>query len=383
MNFDLSMRELKVAYFIGALNRGGAENLICDICRRHKQIPYDFVCVYRHEGNMSDAFKSTGAPMIHVAKKGGMLRYLLDVRKVLRQEHITIVHSQTPQNTLLLAIALLGTGIKVITTFHGYNFSKAPWWQQKIVYNVSKKILCVSEHQKSVYEQRWHLPNANKLEVLYNGIDFTKIDGVKNERVRELGSERVKLAMVGNFVDVRSQIVVVKAIARLDAMRLEPKDLDATHLVIPEFDFYFVGKRVEQEAALYDECVKYCEEHQLNNVHFLGSRGDVPEILKTVDGFVYSTALDTFGIAVIEAIAAGLPIVVNDWPVMTEVCGAENEGIRYFHTEDAEDAAAKIAMLLSNLEESKIVAKENAKRMHEKYSIEQHINHLNSIYQSL
>lgn len=362
---------MRIAYFIGALNRGGAENLICDICRRHEQTSYDFVCVYRHEGNMSEAFKSTGAPMIHVAKNGSMLRYLHDVRKALKREHIAIVHSQTPQNTLLLAIALLGTGIKIMTTFHGYNFSEAPWWQRKIAYGVSEKILCVSAHQKSVYEQRWHLPKENKLEVVYNGIDFGKIDRALTIEDWRLKNENLKLAMVGNFVDVRSQIVVVKAIDVLQKRG------------ITNFDFYFVGKRVEQEHDLYDNCVKYSEEHQLDNIHYLGSRGDVPEILKTVDGFVYSTARDTFGIAVIEAIAAGLPIVVNDWPVMTEVCGAENAGIRYFRTEDAEDAADKIAMLLSNLEESKKVAKENAKLVHDKYSIEQHINNLSRIYQSL
>lgn len=362
---------MKVAYFLGSLNRGGMESLILDVCRRYQNTPYDFICLYRHDGNLSEAFQQSGAPLIRIPKKWGYLRYLLEIRRTLQREKISIVHSQTTSNTLLMAVALLGTGIKIVTTFHGYNFSRAPLWQRKIVYKVSEKILCVSEHQKSVYEQRWHLSKENKLQVVYNGVDFSKIDNAKNERVRDLESERIKLAMVGNFVDVRSQIVIVKAI---DVLRKRG---------ITNFDFYFVGKRVEKEHELYDNCVKYREEHQLDNIHFLGSRGDVPEILKSIDGFVYSSARDTFGIAVIEAIAAGLPIVVNDWPVMTEVCGEANAGIRFFTTDDVEDAAAKIALLLSNLEESKNAAKENAKRVLKKYSIEQHMNHLNNIYLSL
>ena len=85
----------------------------------------------------------------------------------------------------------------------------------------------------------------------------------------------------------------------------------------------------------------------------------------------------------IEAIAAGLPVVVNDWPIMTEVCGRENAGIRYFRTDDVDDAAAKIEALLLNIEESKQAAKANAEIVREKYSIENHIKQLETIYKKI
>ena len=374
---------MKVTYYIGALNRGGLETLILDVCRKHALIPYTVVCMYRHDGNITEEFEKSGVRLIHVPKNKGIVMHCLRLRHIIQEEDISLIHSQSAVGTLFLSLATMGMNVKIITSFHGHLFADAPKWQRKLVYGVSEKILCVSEYQKRYYEEKWILPKDNKLEVVYNGIDFTKIDGVMNERVRELESESVKLAMVGNFVKGRSPMVVVKALERLDAMRLEPKALDAVHLEIPDYDFYFIGRRDEKEAWRYDECVEYCKQHSLQNVHFLGSRNDVPAILKSIDGFVYSTAHDTFGIAVIEAIAAGLPIVVNDWPVMTEVCGEENAGMRYFKTEDINDAAHKIALMLSNLEESKIAAKENAKFIREKYSIEQHINQLNRIYQSV
>lgn len=370
---------MKIAYFIGSLNRGGAESLILDICRRSTIAPYDFICVYRHDGNMSSDFFNSGASLIRVPKKYGILRYLYYLRKTFSEEQVTIVHSQTTSNTLLLSIALIGTGIKIITTFHGYNFGKAPWWQRTLVYQKSDKILCVSEHQKQYYEKMWELPITNKLQVVYNGIDFTKIDNVKTKIVNQLESDGVKLVMVGNFVDVRSQMVIVKAI---DILR---------NRGVTNFDFYFVGKRVEKEHELYDNCVKYCEENELKNVHFLGSRGDVPEILKTVDGFVYSTAHDTFGIAVIEATAAGLPIVVNNWPVMSEVCNLglsdTTRAIRFFRTNDVDDCAQKMEELLKDIKSNQKVLREQCQQAADaakkKYAIQNHINQLNTIYQSL
>lgn len=363
---------MKVAYFLGALNRGGAETLMLDICHAHEKMPYDFLCVYRHEGNISGDFKQSGAPLVKIAKKRGLLRYLFAIRRTLQQEKVNIVHSQTPSNTLLLGFALLGTGIKIVTTFHGHLFADASWWQRKFVYRRSEKILCVSEYQKRYYEEKWRLPKENTLQVVYNGIDFTKLDKAVESGKWKAESERVKLAMVGNFVKGRSQMVVAQALAKVESGKWKDKS-----------DFYFIGRKDDKEPERYDECVKYCKEKGLQNVHFLGSRNDVPSILKSLDGFVYSTEHDTFGIAVIEAIAAGLPVVVNDWPVMPEVCGEENAGIRYFRTDDVGDAAAKIDALLSDINESKKIARENARIVRSRFSIEQHISNLEKIYKSL
>ena len=329
---------------------------------------------------MSDAFKSTNVPIIQVPKKRGLLRYLWALRKTFIKEKVTIVHSQTPSNTLLLAIALWGTGIKVVTTFHGHSFADALYLKRKIVYAASKRIICVSEYQKRYYEEKWGLLRDNKLQVVYNGIDFTKVDSALEIGNWKLENDNLRLAMVGNFVKGRSQIVVAKA---LNKLKMEDERL--------KIDFYFIGRRDKNQPERYDECVKYCEENGLKNVHFLGSRNDVPAILKSIDGFVYSTEHDTFGIAVIEAIAAGLPVVVNDWAVMKEVCNlglpGTNKVIRFFRTNDVEDCAEKIEELLmdiiTNNKELFEQYQEASDAAKKKYAIENHINQLNTIYQSL
>ena len=368
---------MKIAYFIGALNRGGLESLTLDICRKYGETPYDFICVYRHEGNMSEDFKASGAPLINVPKKRGYIRYLLALRKTFKNNHVTIVHSQTPSNTLLLAFVLLGTGIKVITTFHGH-FDSTPWVIRKIVYRTSNRIICVSKQLKKYTEKKWHLSNENKLCIVYNGIDFSKIDSAEPRKYREdgIGNRRIRLAMVGNFVSGRSQNIIVKSIQLLKERG------------ISNFEFYFIGKRAEHEAWRYDECVRYCENHNLDNIHFLGSRGDVPELLKTMDGFVYSTEQDTFGIALIEAIAAELPVVVNDYEVMTEVCNLgltkSNGAIRYFKTHDVVDCAKKMRELISSIESNSQQLRKDcqlaSKIVKQKYSIQSHIVNLSNVY---
>lgn len=369
---------MRVAYFIGALNRGGLESLTLDICRKHGETPFDFVCVYRHEGNMSEDFKKSGADLIHVPKKRGYLLYLWTLRRTFKREKVTIVHSQTPSNTLLLSLVLLGTGIKVVTTFHGH-FDSTPWMIRKIVYRTSDSIICVSKHLKKYTEKEWHLPKRNKLQVVYNGIDFSKIDSAKPCLEFAGTPHRIRLSMVGNFVVGRSQNIIVKSIHILHQQGIK------------DVDFYFIGKRAEHEAWRYDDCVRYCEEYNLDNVHFLGSRGDVPELLKTMDGFVYSTEHDTFGIAVVEAIAAELPIVVNDYEVMTEVCDLglpkSNCAIRFFQTDNVTDCAEKLRELIISINSNRQQLRQDcqlaSKIVKQKYSIQSHIENLYNVYQKV
>ena len=121
------------------------------------------------------------------------------------------------------------------------------------------------------------------------------------------------------------------------------------------------------------------KENQLMNVHFLGGREDVPELLKTMDGFVYSTEHDTFGIAVIEAIAASVPVIVNDWDVMMEITN-RGEWATIYPTGNVEQLANEMERLIAHLEEYKLKAKKYAVKVQERFSIEKHIERLSAVY---
>lgn len=364
----MQLVNMKVAYFLGGLNRGGAETLILDICRKHADVPFDFVCMYRHEGNMSAEFISSGASMIHVPKRGRLLRYILDIRKIIKREHITIVHSQTPSNTLLLAFALMGTDVKIITSIHGHSFADAPWWQRKIVYAASKRIICVSNYQKQYFEKKWHLLSDNKIQVVYNGIDFSKLAVTypKPEFMRE--KDRPCLAMVGSFNSGRSQIVVCKALKMLNSRGMN------------NFEFFFIGAQFKGEEYLYEECVTYCKDNNLHEmVHFLGQRSDVPAIIQNLDGFIYSTVSDTFGIAVVEAMACGIPVIVNDWAVMEEITDGGNWATMY-PSDNVDQLAQTIEELLLHLDMRKNEAIHRRTEVMQRFSIQAHINKMAELY---
>lgn len=361
---------MKIAFFLGALKRGGAESLVYDICRKRHLAPFNVYCLYRKDDNYSSAFKATDVEFIQVQKTGNIVSYLFKLRKAILNNHIDIVHAQTPSNALVGIISTLGSQVKIVTTFHGFSFSASPKWYRRIVYGFSKRIICVSEYEKQFYEQKWGLPKENKLQVIYNGIDFSKMDSPEPDKTRPVHVDptTLNMIMVGSFISGRSQFFICQVMDRLNQMGFQ-------------FNMYFAGRRDESEYLRYDECVSFCEQHDLmNKVHFLGNRIDIPYLLRQMDFFIYASEHDTFGIAIIESLACGLPVIVNDWVVMKEVT-CNGEYALLYRTSDINDCVEKINLLIGDKDRQDKRDK-TAQEIRSRYSVEKHICELNALYNS-
>lgn len=350
--------------------------LLLDLCRRLQIAPFEGIVLYRNEGELSEEYRNTGIPLVRIKPGRHKIGYIFKLRRQLKEEKIDILHTQTLLNAMLGIFCIAFSRVKLVASFHGFRYS---WldrlFTQLVVWNADASIFV------SNYLKEWNIEHTffcplRRCHVVYNGIDFSKLD-IPNSipdflRSSNNGSpEDVKLAMVGNFGNVRSQRFLCKSMRRL---------IEAGYV---NFQFYFIGKRVEAEPELFDDCVNYCEEHQMmDQVHFVGSRGDVPAILQHIDGFVYASDHDTFGIAVVEAVASGRPTLVNDWVVMREIVG-DNRWAEMYRTNDEEDCCTKMKELIDNIESRKQKAEVYKKEIREFYSIEANINHLSSIYSSL
>lgn len=368
-------KKIKVAFVLGALNRGGTESLILDVCRRAESTLFEVVCVYRKEGNLSDEFHMTNAKLIRLPKSSHMLSYISALRKLLINEKVDIAHSQTPSNTMVLGLALIGTSIKLVTSFHGHSFAHSNWFKCNFVYKISKKIICVSENQKQFYQTHWHLGHDNKLEVVHNGIDTNKFDNIKYPKPDFLENQTPKsinLVVVGSFCSGRSQDFLLLVINHIQETLREKC-----------IKIYFIGGPFVGEEYIYKQCEEYIQEHHLTDIAImLGVRNDVLTILHYVDGFLYSTRTDTFGIAVVEAMMSGLPVITNDYVVMKEVTH-DGALATLYKSNDIDDCSQKILTFLEYIDEYKTKAckiKEHVKNL---YSIDNHIKKLMNIYQKL
>ena len=377
---------MKIAYLLGSLNRGGTETLLLDVFRNAAANQLEAIAIYRKSGVLEPDFINSPVPHYQLPFQKNIFSYFFRLRKILINQNIKCVHAQQPLDALLTWIATPGLRIKIILTLHGYDLQESRLSNMILSFILKRTDtnIYVSNAQREYYQKKYRL-GESKQRVVYNGISFNKFDETKSASTHSMTSSHtmskentlrreLKLTpgtmlfgTVGNFNKVRDQLTICRFLKLL-------KKEDVS------FHFVFVGKRVENSSDLYDDCVKYCRQsNMLENVSFFGSRDDVPDILSQLDAFVYATDHDTFGIGVVEAMAVGIPVFVNDWMVMSEITDNGKYATLY-KTKDDQDLLRHFLLFLQDKTDFLTKAANASSFVRQKYSIEKHIEKLKKIY---
>ncbi|MGC8740480.1 MAG: glycosyltransferase [Candidatus Sumerlaeaceae bacterium] len=140
---------------------------------------------------------------------------------------------------------------------------------------------------------------AHKLRLVYNGIDLTRFD--------KLPPREIMRAELGLPVDA----IVVGTVANLIPYKGHREIVEAAALLVPKFPqmkFLWVGRDDGIAASLFEQA-------QLlgvaENICFLGPRQDIPRVLAAVDMLVSASHEEGFSNVILEAMAAGLPVVAT------------------------------------------------------------------------
>jgi glycosyltransferase involved in cell wall biosynthesis len=139
---------------------------------------------------------------------------------------------------------------------------------------------------------------------------------------------------------IPSNLPVILCVGRLDTEKGHDTLLRAISL-IPDTVLVLVGEGplLKQLRGLVDKL------DIASRVRFLGKRTDVPQLLKAADIYVQPSRWEGFGIAALEAMAAGKPIVASDVPGLAQVVG--DAGL-FFSPGDARQLAQRIGILLGD-----------------------------------
>lgn len=252
-------------------------------------------------------------PVIHVpiprkiTDVKGIINSLQQVKKQCEDKKYTLLHCHSPIGSVVARLAAKASrkkfGTKVIYTAHGFHFYKgAPKQNWLIFYPIEKfcsrftDVLITINKEDYAFAQQ-HM-KAGKVEYIPGiGVDTKKFklnDFDKDSKKAELGISvnDIMILSVGELNENKNQEVVVKAIAKLD-------NKENIH--------YFIAGKGDKEEYLNDLA------KDLNvNLHLLGYRTDIIELLNTADIFAFPSFREGLSVALMEAMAAGLPCVVSD-----------------------------------------------------------------------
>jgi glycosyltransferase involved in cell wall biosynthesis len=169
---------------------------------------------------------------------------------------------------------------------------------------------CSVAVERSLRELGGGLPRGSG--AIPNGCDVAGV-AHRARRARQMRArdERLVIGMVARLDPIKDQATLIRAFA----------EVANEH---PQAELWLIG----DGARAAELCDLAIAEGVADRVVFWGQRSDVPELLGQMDVFAFSTTRDEgFGIALIEAMAAGLPVIASDVPACREVLGNGAAGV--------------------------------------------------------
>jgi len=264
------------------------------------------------EGPLCIELKKRGI-QYHVVPKMNM-RTIPQIWHVIRSNHIDLVYGNNPSGRIrnsLIAAKLAGKPV----IWHFRIQQKAISWRHRIVLGLADAVIAVSE---GVAESIYKFVPSVTVKVVYNGVEpalFARDREPTASFVRQslnLPSNAQIVTMVGNITYRKQQLEAVKAFALVN------NAVSRAHLVL-------AGSIVD--SAYYNEIVAYIKSEGLSEkIHLIGFCNDVPGLLSASDVYIHTSRREGHPRAVIEAMAASLPIVAFDIDGVRE-CIKDGRGI--------------------------------------------------------
>lgn len=287
---------------------GGSERVGVELALDFKRRGYRVISFALHDshGPMRTELERAGVRCLDLNYDSytGPFRRLLyyrDLWKALKQERVRALHVHHHGAMILCGIPARLAGIdRIVMTEHGLQaLTERPDARRLTVRycRYASDITVVEPGQFDYFHEELGFPTG-KLHTIPNGVRIpTRTQALVEHKRRELGISQDTFAFfyVGRLNAVKDLGTMLDAFAAL------PQDLSArTHL-------YLVGDGPERPIL---ETKREALELQ-SRVTFLGARSDVSKVLMAADGFVMSSKSEGLPMALLEAMAAGVPCVAT------------------------------------------------------------------------
>lgn len=261
--------------------------------------------------NMIKRLADKGVQVIHVpiprkiTNLKEIRQSLVQVKKLCDQNEYDLLHCHSPIGSVVARLAALNArkrhGTKVIYTAHGFHFYRGAPKRNWIIFYPIEKIcsrwtdVLITINKEDYDLATTHMKAKKVMYVPGVGIDtrrfFIKDFDVEKKKI-ELGLQRDDMIVlsVGELNQNKNHEVIIKAIAKLNNPRIH----------------YFIAGKGDKDSYLANLA------EQLGvHLHLLGYRTDVIELLNTADVFAFPSFREGLSVALMEAMAAGLPCAVS------------------------------------------------------------------------
>jgi glycosyltransferase involved in cell wall biosynthesis len=309
-------RKIRVAQIITGLVFGGGGQVMWTIARKidRTRFDMDIYCVIGGGDLAADIermgfkIKILEGAYDHRRLVPYSMSKTLELVGDLRRGRYDIVHTHLYQADVIGRVAAAMAGVPtVVKSLHNMGTWKTSRHRMvdRLLSGRTAKVICCSAYQREAAIRQENL-SEDDVVTIYHGVDLERFNPLKDRtavaKMVGLDPALRTVGTVGRMIDVKGQIHFLEAIPSVLAQH-------------PNTQFVIVGDGPLRE-RLFD-AVK--DKPYRDRVSFLGLRGDIPELLGLMDVFVFPSLSEGLGIAVLEAMAARLPVVASEIRPLSEL----------------------------------------------------------------
>lgn len=307
--------------------------------------------------------------------KSGNVKAYRELKQIVDANDYDIIHCHTPVGSVAARWAAREArkkGTRVLYTAHGFHFYKgAPLVNWLLYYPVEKWFSRYTDTLITINKEDYHRAltfDAGKVEYVpgvglnTKDIQQTRID--KAQKKKELGvpESAFTLLSIGEHNKNKNHEVVLRALAKLNDDRM--------HYII-------CG-----QGALQDDLQELTRELGLDaQVHFAGYRKDIKEVCRTADVFVFPSYREGLSVALMEAMASGLPVICSNIRGNSDLV-EDGKGGYLVSPGETDQFAESIQKMQANPDLRKQFGEYNVERI-EEFSIEKVSRRMEDIYRNV
>lgn len=302
---------MNILQVLPELNVGGVETGTLDLAKYLVKLGHKAVVV-SSGGELVKELKSQGAVhyQLSVQKKSifTMIKTVPKLAEIIKKEQIDIVHARSRVPAWIAFFAARITRRVFITTCHGY-YGKHPF---TYVMGWAKRVICPSNVIARHMIDDFSVPHE-RIRLIPRSVDLEKFKYLSPDKKR---TEEFNVGIIGRLTPIKGHLHFIKAMAKVAR-------------IIPRLKIWIVGDASISKEAYKEEIQVLVRRLGLEHcTQFLGTQRDIPSVMASLDLLVLpSTAQEAFGRVIIEAQAAGVPVIATKVGGIVDVVEDEKTGL--------------------------------------------------------
>lgn len=317
----------KVYHLITTILRGGAENQLLVVVKEQVRQGFEVHVVYlKGEAELEQDLLSLGATVHHELVGKFPLFQPWHMTRLIAGEKI-ILHAHLPRAELV-GLATMGD-LRFISTRHNAEsfFPGAPeflsGFLSRLVERRAAKIIAISNSVKEFLLNSGEVKNEENIEVVYYGY-FPAVDA--KQLKSNLPFSLLRLGTISRLAPQKDLPTMIRAFRGYNI-----QNTDSSLSILG-------AGPLESELKVFVKSINLA-----SNVEFLGRSSKTRDFLLSLDVFILTSLYEGFGMVLLEAMDAGIPIVAARNSAIPEVLGEEFPGLCI--TGDVDDFLFKINAL--------------------------------------